>query len=200
MRDLDPPFKFDFRKLLKDAFRKFNTRVGSVSIKLPFISFSLTPTDLETRIAREIIIRMADRRVLNAFECCDNCVDLALKSLQEIRRFLVDKQVELSANPDSPLYLLILLQVEAIRQFMTFEQKLNELADPKSQILGIQSGFRIGLQAREQYFAALEMIRAHLHRCLSQVAKIGNIKIPTIPNHMRYDEIWQLEAYEGIKN
>lgn len=199
MRDLKPPYKFDFRKLLDDARRKFDARVGSVSIKLPFISFSLTPTDPETRIAREIVIRMADRRVLNAFECCDNCIEQAIKSLQEIRRFLVDKQVELSGTPDSPLYLLIVLQLEAIRQFLTFEQKINELSGAKSIILGLQGDFCKMPPAREKYFAALEMMRAHLHRCLIQVAKIANTEIPKISNHMRYDEIWQLEAYEELK-
>jgi hypothetical protein len=72
--------------------------------------------------------------------------------------------------------------------------------DPKSQLLGIKSDFSLGLQAREKYFAALEMIRAHLHRCLSQVAKIGNIEIPNISKNMRYDEIWQLEAYEAAND
>ncbi len=106
MRELKPPFKFDFRAQLKDARRKLNSRVGSVSVNLPFFSFSLNPDDLEKRVAREIVIRMSDRRVLNAFECCDNCIDQALSSLQEIRRILVDKQVELSGMPDSPLYFL----------------------------------------------------------------------------------------------
>jgi len=198
MRDLKPPFKFDFRKLLKDARRKLNTRVGSVSIKLPFLSFSLTPEDFEKRIAREVVIRMADRRILNSFECCDNCIDQALKSLQEIRRLLVDKQVELSGIPDSPLYLLIELQVEAIRQFLTFEQKFNEIASSKPLILGVISDFRKISLGREQYFAALEMLRAHLHRCLIQVAKIADTELPKISKHMRYDESWQLEAYEEL--
>ena len=49
---------------------------------------------------------------------------------------------------------------------------------------------------REQYFAALEMLRAHLHRCLLQVSAIAGIAIPKIVDHMRYDQKWQLEAYE----
>jgi hypothetical protein len=39
------------------------------------------------------------------------------------------------------------------------------------------------------------MLRAHLHRCVAQLATIAGMKIPTIPAHMRYDESWQLEAY-----
>lgn len=196
MRVLEPPFKFDFRTQLKDARRKLNTSVGSVSINLPFLSFSLNPDDLEKRVAREIVIRMADRRVLNAFECCDDCIDQALSSLQEIRRILVDKQVELSAMPDSPLYLLIELQVEAIRQFLTFEQKLNHSMPADSMVVGVTSDFRRPPPIREQYFAALEMLRAHLHRCLLQVSKIADTPIPKIADNMRYDDAWQLEAYE----
>lgn len=198
MRDVKPPFKFDFRAQLKEARRKLNTRVGSVSINLPFLSFSLNPDDLEKRVAREIVIRMADRRVLNAFECCDNCIDQALSSLQEIRRILIDKQVELSGAPDSPLYLLIELQVEAIRQFLTFEQRLNQTAGPGA-VIDTPSDFRRPAPVREQYFAGLEMLRAHLHRCLFEVSKIADTVIPKIADHMRYDEAWQLEAYEQPK-
>jgi hypothetical protein len=40
MRDLPPPFRFDLRAVLKNARRKLNTRVGGVSISLPFIPFN----------------------------------------------------------------------------------------------------------------------------------------------------------------
>ena len=196
MRELKPPFKFDFRTQLKDARRKLNSRVGSVSVNLPFFSFSLNPDDLEKRVAREIVIRLSDRRVLNAFECCDNCIDRALSSLQEIRRILVDKQVELSGMPDSPLYFLIELQAEAIRQFLTFEQRLNDSTPSEDVLVDAPSDFRRPPPVREQYFAALEMLRAHLHRCLVQESKIADTKIPKISDHMRYDDAWQLEAYE----
>lgn len=200
MKESKPPFKFDLRTLLSEGRRKLNTRVGSVSVNLPFLSFSLNPDDLEKRAAREIVIRMADKRVLNAFECCDNCIDQALGSLQEIRRFLVDKQVELSTATNSPLYLLVELQIEAIRQFLTFEQRLNEEDEPVAPILiGVPSDFRRPVSVREQYFTALEMLRAHLHRCLVQVAKIANTEIPKISDHMRYSEAWQLDAYEEPK-
>jgi len=197
MRSLKPPFKFDFRSQIETARRKLSSRVGSIAINLPFLSFSLNPDDLERRVAREIVIRLADRRVLNAFECCDNCIDQALSSLQEIRRILVDKQVELANVPDSPLYLLIELQVEAIRQFLTFEQRLNQVVpETRKSHPNLVNGFRRTPQIREQYFAALEMLRAHLHRCLFQIAKIADIRIPKISDHMRYDEAWQIEAYE----
>lgn len=192
MRDSKPPFKFDFKAQLQKARRKLNTRIGSVTINLPFLSFSVNPDDIEKRVAREIVIRLADRRVLNAFECCDDCIDRALASLQEIRRILVDKQVELSAIPDSPLYLLIELQTEAIRQFLTFEQRLNQSSE-------ITHDFKRPPAIREQYFAALEMLRAHIHRCLIQISKIADTEIPKISANMRYDDKWPIEAYERPK-
>jgi len=203
MRKLKPPFKFDFKTQLKDARRKLNSRVGLVSINLPFLSFSLNPDDLEKRVAREIVIRLSDRRVLNAFECCDNCIDHSLTSLQEIRRILVDKQVELSSAPESPLYLLVELQVEAIRQFLTFEQRINEAEKFEGVPSDTSAKFCRPHQVKEKYFAALEMLRAHLHRCLFQVSKIAGTEIPKIADHMRYDGAWQIEAYEEpefIKN
>jgi len=194
MRDTKPPFKFDFIELLKSARRKLNTRVGSISISLPFVSFSLNPNDLEKKVAREIVIRLSDRRVLNAFECCDDCIERALSSLQEIRRILVDKQVDLSSISDSPLYLLIELQVESIRQFMTFEQRLNDSSSDQS-----LNNFTKSPEIRDMYFAALELLRSHIHRCLIQISKIGDFTIPKISENMRYDEAWQLEAYEKPK-
>lgn len=199
MRDYKPPFKFDFREHLKEARRKLNTRIGAVSINLPFLSFSVNPEDIEKKVAREIVIRLADRRVLNAFECCDDCIDHAISSLHEIRRILVDKQVELSGIPDSPLYLIIELQVEAIRQFLTFEQRLNQFSSLDSTSINSQRDFKRPHLVREKYISALEMLRAHLHKCLLQVSKIGGTSIPKISDNMRYNDEWQIEAYEQPK-
>jgi hypothetical protein len=196
MRDLPPPFRFDFRSMLKAWRRKINTRIGDVTITLPFLEFKVNPTDLEQRVGREIVIRMANRRVLSASECCDNCIDQALASLQEIRGLLEQQQVELAQAMDSPLYLLLELQLEAIRQFLTFEQRLKAKTERAGIIVSQSHDFRRPPDARESYFAALEMLRAHLHRCLIQVAKIGEVSVPKFADHMRYDEAWQLDAYE----
>jgi len=39
--------------------------------------------DRERTVARELVIRLKDRRVISAFECCDDCIDRALASLGE---------------------------------------------------------------------------------------------------------------------
>ena len=86
------PFQFDFRDLTNEAKRRFGNRVGDVKINLPFLSFSVRPTSLEKEVAREITIRLKNKRVLNSRECCDNCIDKALESLQGIRGLLVDQR------------------------------------------------------------------------------------------------------------
>src|SRR6266851_5198458 len=94
------PFKFDISDVLKKLQRAGKGWVGGVTLSLSFVSVAISPKNRETQVAREIVIRLKDRRVLSAWECCDNCIDEALKSLQEIRRFLTDKQVELAELQD----------------------------------------------------------------------------------------------------
>ena len=196
MRELKPPFRFNLNSLVTQARNAFKTRVGSVTLSLPFVSFNVSPRDVEKQVAREIVIRMADRRVLNAYECCDDCIDQAIRSLQEIRQLLVDKQVELAEVSDGALYMLVELQLEAIRQFITFEQKLREREWGPETRQFCRSCLHHPHGQHESYFAALEMLRRHLYRCLSQVARIADVTIPKIPENMRYDDAWQLEAYE----
>jgi len=195
MRDLPPPFKFDVSGLVQKARRYTKKRVDGVTINLPFVSFSVRPDDLEQKAAREIVIRLADKRVLNAFECCDNCVEQALSSLQEIRSLLVNKQVELSGQTDGAVYLIVELILEAIRQFFTFEEGLRT-ANPN---FPGKFHTRMHRADLEPYFAALEMLRGHLFRCLSQVAVIADTTIPKIAEHMRYEKAWQLDAYQEPK-
>ena len=196
MRDLPPPFRFDFRSLLKAWRRKLNTRIDGVSISLPFLSFKVNPTDIEQRVAREVLIRMANRRVLSSSECCDNSIDQALESLQGIRALLEQQQVELAQAMDSPLYLLLEFQLEALRQFLTFEQRLKAKPHRGGIVLPQAPDAHRAPDTRDSYFAALEMLRSHLHRCLIQVAKIGDVSVPKFTDHIRYDEAWQLTAYE----
>lgn len=125
MRTGDIPFRFDMKDIVGRAKRRFGKHVGDVTLNLPFISIAVSPKDKERQVARELVIRLADRRVLSAWECCDNCIDDALKSLGEIRGILVDKQVELADLRDGPLYLLIDAMALGIRQFMTYEELLN---------------------------------------------------------------------------
>jgi hypothetical protein len=196
-RVFKPPFKFDVGGLVR-RLRKLPATVDGVTISLPVVEISVKPDGTERKVAREVVIRLADRRVLTSSECCDNCIDDALTSLQEIRQIIVDKQVELSDKTDTALYVLLDSVRDSIRQFLTFEQRLNKggTVDHRNQ----NTSFRRAAESRELYFAALEMLRAHIHRTLAQVTKIAGMdEIPGISGHMRYDGQWQLNAYKKPK-
>src|SRR3546814_18027624 len=91
---------------------------------------TLFRSDRERSVAREVVIRLRDRRVLCAWECCDSCIDQALASLQEIRRTIVDKQVDLADLQDGPLYAVLDAMALGIRQFLTYEQLLLGAGNP----------------------------------------------------------------------
>lgn len=191
-RELKPPFKFDIAGVIK-RLQRLPVTVEGVTISLPFVEVSVKPDKIERKVAREVVIRLSDRRVLTSAECCDNCIDNALTSLQEIRQITVDKQVELSDKTDTALYVLLDSIRDSIRQFLTFQQRLSKGGKVDHKV----PDFYRTAQSRELYFAALEMLRAHIHRTLLQVAKIADMRgIPGLEGHMSYDGHWQLEAYK----
>jgi hypothetical protein len=197
MRSGAKPFRFELSELLARARRTVSGRVGNITLHLPFVDVEVSPKDREKQVAREIVIRLKDRRVLSAQECCDNCIDQALASLQEIRGHLVDKQVELSDMQDGPLYLLTDMMREGIRQFLTYEQllKRSDSLPPHSPF----SDFRRPPDVRQSYFDALELLRGHLSRCLGQVAVIGGMSGPQDGFIAEYRGAWPLDAYVAPK-
>lgn len=194
MRSGAIPFQFDMSEVVTRLKRLAASRVGNITLNLPFVSVCISPKDRERQIAREIVIRLKDRRVLSAWECCDNCIDQALASLQEIRRTLVDKQVELGDLQDGVLYLLVDAMALGIRQFLTYEQLLKNADEPR-QDRGM-SDFRRPPDVRQTYFDALEVLRGHLSRCLGQVAAIAGLEAPANGIIANYQGPWQIEAYQ----
>lgn len=194
MRTGDIPFKFDLTELLARVRRQVAGRIGDVTLNLPFISIAVSPKDRERRVAREMILRLRDRRVLSAWECCDDCIDRALTSLKEIRQLIVDKEVELAELQDGPLFLLLDAMATGIRQFMTFEELLRRDDDaPPHPRFGESHR---PLDVRQAYFDGLEILRGHLSRCLGQVALIAGVPAPADGIIANYRGPWQLEAYE----
>lgn len=190
MRSGGIPFKFDMTELLSRARRQFNKRVGNVTLSLPFVSIAVSPKDRERQAAREILIRLKDRRVLSSWECCDDCIGRALASLQEIRKLLVDKQVELADCHDGPLYLVTDAMLAGIRQFLTFEEALR--LDP---VVRTESRARERDDVRQDYFDALELLRSHLSHCLDQIATLAAMKIPNDSLIYHYQGPWPSDAY-----
>jgi hypothetical protein len=185
-------FKFDMANITEKARRIFGNHVGEVTLKLPFVSFSVSPQPVEKKVAREIVIRLKDRRVLSATECCDDCIDRALTSLQEIRHFLNDKQVDLADLHDGPLFILTDMMLLRIRQFLTFEQNLIVMDNGDS-----GDRYRICREqdVRQEYFDALEMLRSHIAHCLGEVAKIADMALPDDGVIGQYRTAWLTEAY-----
>lgn len=199
MRSGAIPFQFDLAGVLSRARRAVSGRLGDVTLRLPFIDIAVSPKSLEKQVARELVVRLKDRRVLSAYECCDNCIDQALASLQEIRRLLVDKQVELSGMEDGPLYLLVDMMREGIRQFLTYEQTLNHKGDAAPH--GRPRGeFRRSPGICQSYFDALELLRGHLSRCLGQVAAIAGMDAPQDGVIAQYQGPWVIEAYAAPRD
>ena len=194
MRSGDIPFKFDLTDLLARARRQVASRIGDVTLNLPFISIAVSPKDRERIVAREIVLRLRDRRVLSAWECCDDCIDRALASLKEIRQFIVDKEVDLAEFQDGPLFLLLDAMATGIRQFMTFEELLqrDENAPPHPRF----GEFRRRADVRQAYFDGLEILRGHLSRCLGQIAIVAGMPAPTDGIIENYRGPWQVEAYK----
>jgi hypothetical protein len=194
MRSGSIPFKFDVGDLLARARRLANNHLGDVKITLPFLTIGVSPASREKKIASELVIWLKDRRVLSAWECCDDCIDKSLASLREIRKTLVEKQLQLTELQDGALYLLLDAMATGIRQFMTFEELLNRDtgAPPHPRF----PDFHRPPDTRQTYFDALEVLRGHLSRCLAQIAAIAGMPVPTQGLITNYQGPWLLEAYQ----
>ncbi|HVZ17662.1 MAG TPA: hypothetical protein VG897_11125 [Terriglobales bacterium] len=181
------------RDILARARRQMSGRLGDVTLNLPFISIAVSPKDRERKVAREIVIRLRDRRILSASECCDGCVERAFASLQEIRKSLVDKQVELVDMQDGPLYLVIDIVLSGIRQFLTFQERLERASGGESSDRPFERNLPV--DRRQSYFDSLEVLRGHLSRGLAQVAAIAGMEAPVEGLNAHYHGPWQEEAY-----
>ncbi|MDX9703664.1 MAG: hypothetical protein RBU23_11580 [Candidatus Auribacterota bacterium] len=67
-------FRLDIKDILKKVKNKVEDNVNGISISIPFLSFSVSIDNTEKDVARELIIRLEDKRVLSGIECCDNCI------------------------------------------------------------------------------------------------------------------------------
>ncbi|MFT4956303.1 MAG: hypothetical protein ACI8U3_002708 [Brevundimonas sp.] len=191
MRSGAIPFQFDVSQFIARAKRMASNHVGDVTLNLPFVSVAVSPRDREKAAAREIVIRLRDRRVLSSHECCDNCIDASLASLQEIRAILVDQQVALSDFQDGPLFLMIDMIRQGIRQFVTYEERLRAAGDDPTP--GLPSDFRRDPQVRQDYFDALELLRAHVSHCLHEIRTIADMDEQVAA--LEYAGPWLLQSY-----
>ncbi len=188
-------FQIDLRKQLAEMRRRFNNRITGVEVNVPGFTFCLDPTDPEKKAAREIVIFLKDRRVLNSKECCDNCIDKSLSSLMKIREFLVERQLQvgiLEFGASGPLYLMTEFTLEAIRQFLTYHEQLERDSAGMESESSIPD-FRRPRDIRESYFEALNRLRSHLHRCVHQIRIIADIELPEVSENLK--DGWRTDIY-----
>lgn len=179
--------KFRFDELFAKAQRLAHKHGGDITLSLPFVSFTVKADDIERKVARELMIRLPDKRVLDSKECCDDCIRKSLESIHAIRAILVDRQVELSHVHVGSLYLLVEFMAEGIRQFLTITEPLSASSNSR------RAGRRF--EPREEYFAALEHPRFHLHSSLQQVAKIAEMETPKVAAFLRSAKEWEETQY-----
>lgn len=189
--------RFDMSEIVNKVRQMTNLHVEGLTIKFPFVNMIVKVDDTEKRIANEVVIRLADRRVLSGPECCDNCIDDSLGSLQGIREIIVDKQVELYDAKGDALYLLLEMMAEGLRQFLTYEQRLDGLH--REPVVTTHPEFRRAPEAREAYFVALESLRGHLNRCTLEIAKIGDVTLPKVAQMAKYQSPWPVEEYIKVR-
>jgi hypothetical protein len=188
-------FQFDVSDIVVRALRSPPASNAATAFELPFVTVLADPSPLERRIANELLIPLGDRRVLSSWECCDNCIDDALRSLQEIRSILLEGKIELAGERSGILSQMIELMLTAIRQFLTFEQRLGSSGmakpDPASE-------FYRPHEDRQIYFDALEQLRGHLSRCLGQVTVVAGLNVPSDGFIAGYQGPWQMKAYKPV--
>jgi hypothetical protein len=188
----DIPFQFDISTVLRDLTRRGDGLPSAIRLDLPFLSVLVHPSAVDVALARELLVKMRDRRVLDSRECCDDCIDRALASLQQIRSILLELQIKLSNEEDSALSPLVELMAVAIRQFLTFEQTLSITRDPTRETLDHHG---LPWETRQAYFDALELLRGHISRCLGLVAGVAGVHAPSDGLFPNYQGPWPLAAY-----
>ncbi|MGB6031522.1 MAG: hypothetical protein WBG01_13755 [Bacteroidota bacterium] len=58
----------------------------------------------------------------------------------------------------------------------------------RHQRVGLRHTRRPTRPGHQSYFAALELLRGHLFRCLTQIALVADTEIQKIPRNMRYED------------
>lgn len=160
---------------------------------IEFTTFIVKPSNIERKVARELLIRLPNKRVLDAKACCDNWIDYALSSLKEARKILVDKQVELAGYHDGGLYLLVELMAAGIRQFLTYEESLKS-RDRNGRPCE-NSEFHRTPETRKAYLEILDQLRYHIQSSLTQVSKIAAMETPKVRRYLKGQDAWIRSLY-----
>ena len=184
------PYKFRIPKYYAKIISKnnINIKLDDISLSFPFIinaSFRFEKNIID--IARETIMALIDRRILNAKECCASCIYKALNSLKEIKSDLINTKKQLKNDINSPLFYFIDYMIISINSFFDFMER-NNLIDDKLDDKDHD--------IKTVYFDALEIIRNHIAQCMNEIAKIAKMQINNEHYAFMNGEIgWQENYY-----
>jgi|GEM_PF-4325418 hypothetical protein len=147
---------------------KLKCKSGKVLITLPDnIVFSFNPTNKEKTIAKKLLIYLSNRDVISARNCTpemwNNSIGNGIKSLIEIRKRIVDFNIELVPTEDTidyPLAFLLNYASYIIGRFLRY----TEMNDRKKE---------------GNYMEALDELRIYLLLIRDKLQLIGDSKLVT---------------------
>jgi hypothetical protein len=171
-----------YARITSESNNKFD--LDSISLSFPFsINASFKFRDEIIDIAKESVITLIDRRILNSQECCGSCIQESLNSLKEIKSDLVNIKKRLRNHINSPLFYFIDYIMVSINSFFDFMERNNLIVNREQ-------------YEKQIYFDALEIIRNHIAKCLYEIAIIGKISIGNNHYAFKDGEIgWQENNY-----
>ncbi|MBI1944529.1 MAG: hypothetical protein HYS27_02465 [Deltaproteobacteria bacterium] len=175
--------RVDVRDLVSRARRWVSARVGGATITTGFISFPLVANDPERTAARQLVIRLRDKRVFTASDCCDGCVKNSIAALQEVRKILVEAQVQLANSHGGQLFWCTDYMRETIRAFLTWEERVRAADRPDAR--APDEHYRDQVQTR-RYIEQLDVLRAHVRVAMTGIAKIAEMELP---EHAKADDV-----------
>jgi hypothetical protein len=149
---------------IKSASIEKGISITSLTLSFPFrAGITVSINSKEKDIAKEAIIMLVNRRILNASECCPSCSQQSIDSLKEIKSDLIQIEKKLINSVNGSLFYFIDSIISGVNQFLKYIEDNN-----------FMETFPLN---REIYFEGFNIIRNHIVQCLYQISKIADYEI-----------------------
>jgi hypothetical protein len=166
----------EVQDLLSRAQHWVDAAHSTGTVNAGFVSFALVVDDAERVAARPLVIRLRDKRVFNADDCCEGCVTNSISSLQEVRKALVDVQVGLADQRDGQLFWVLDWMLAVIRAFLTWEERVRATDDG---VREASEHYR-SMDRTRHTIDQLDVVRAHLRVALNAIANVASLDVPVL--------------------
>jgi hypothetical protein len=141
-----------------------NYSLKSITLSFPFSAgVSVEVLASEKDAAKETVVALINRRILNTSECCASCSQQSINSLKEIKSDLVQLERKLTDSINGSLFYFIDSIVHGINQFLKYIEDYQFLDTFD--------------QNRDTYFQSFNIIRNHIVQCLYQISKIAELEL-----------------------